>query len=149
MVLSVESCDSDSCGQWIGGLANLWRTCGDIQGYWGSVMDNVRENNKMAKWAGPHGGPLDGGHWNDADMLQVGNIGLSLTEQKSHYALWALMTGPLLIGTDVSMLTNASLLILGNEEVTARCSVVGRKIALGDAIKFHDCWLEASVSVIR
>lgn len=36
------------------------------------VMRNAAENTKMAKWAGPSGGPLDGGHWNDADMLQVG-----------------------------------------------------------------------------
>ncbi len=119
IVLSVESCDNDSCGQWIGKLANLWRTCGDIQAYFGSVMSNVASNTKMASYAGSHGGPLGGGHWNDADMLQVGNIGLSTTEQKTHYALWVLMASPLLIGTDVSELTNDSLSILGNMEVNA------------------------------
>jgi hypothetical protein len=67
MVLSVESCDDPSgCGLWIGQLANLWRTCGDIQATFASVMRNVAENTKMAKWAGPSGGPLNGGHWNDA-----------------------------------------------------------------------------------
>lgn len=72
MVLSVESCDDPSgCGTWIGKLANLWRTCGDIQATFASVMRNVAENTKMAMWAGPTGGPLDGGHWNDADMLCV------------------------------------------------------------------------------
>ena len=54
-----------------------------------------------------------------ADMLQVGDIGLSITEQYSHFALWALMASPLLMGTDVSMLSNTSLTILGNVEVTA------------------------------
>jgi|EP01047_Picozoa_sp_COSAG01_P024169 alpha-galactosidase len=52
-------------------------------------------------------------------MLQVGDIGLSITEQYSHYALWVLMASPLLVGSDVSMLTNTSLTILGNTEVTA------------------------------
>jgi hypothetical protein len=143
LVLSVESCDGTftslpvlhdgcvltgsfcsftdptGCGLWIGKLANLWRTCGDIQATFASVMGNVAENTKMAMWAGPSGGPLGGGHWNDADMLQVGDIGLSITEQRSHFALWSLMASPLLIGSDVSMLTNTSLSILGNTEVTA------------------------------
>lgn len=48
---------------------------------------------------------------------QVGDIGLSVTEQRSHFALWSLMASPLLIGSDVSMLTNTSLEILGNTEV--------------------------------
>lgn len=52
-------------------------------------------------------------------MLQVGNIGLSLIEQRTHFSLWAMMASPLLIGTDVSLLTNESLMILGNAEVTA------------------------------
>eukprot|EP00039_Didymoeca_costata_P005551 m.82420 g.82420 ORF g.82420 m.82420 type:complete len:933 (+) comp12870_c0_seq3:75-2873(+) len=120
MVLSVESCDDPTgCGLWIGELANLWRTGGDIQATFASVMNNVRENTKMAAKAGPTGGPLGGGHWNDADMLQVGNIGLSLIEQRTHFSLWAMMASPLLIGTDVSLLTNESLMILGNAEVTA------------------------------
>ena len=70
MVLSVESCDDPSpggCGGWIGKLANLWRTCGDIQATFGSVLSNVAENTKMAHWAGPSGGPLGGGHWNDGE----------------------------------------------------------------------------------
>jgi len=120
MVLSVESCDDpDGCGEWIGGLANLWRTCGDIQATFASVMNNVAENTKMAALAGPTGGPLGGGHWNDADMLQVGDIGLSITEQRSHFSLWCLMASPMLMGTDVSMLSNTSLSIMGNKEACA------------------------------
>jgi len=145
MVLSVESCDDDSCGQWIGKLANLWRTCGDIQAYFGSVMNNVAENTKMAKYAGPTGGPLGGGHWNDADMLQVGDIGLSITEQRSHYALWSLMASPLLIGSDVSMLTPTSLTILGNVEATAvnqdRLGIQGIPVGPGSAdFRNAPCW---------
>lgn len=86
MVFSVESCDDpNQCGTWIPKLANLWRTGGDIQAYFGSVMSNAEHNTRMAEHAGPSGGPLGGGHWNDADMLQVGNTGLSHDEQQSHF----------------------------------------------------------------
>ena len=54
-----------------------------------------------------------------SDILQVGDIGLSLDEQRSHFALWNIMASPLLIGSDVSMLTNTSLEILANGEITA------------------------------
>lgn len=53
IVLSVESCGSPSCGVWIKNLANLWRTTGDIQATWGSVMSNLDNNNNMAEFAGP------------------------------------------------------------------------------------------------
>jgi alpha-galactosidase len=120
LVLSVESCDDpDGCGHWVGNLANLWRTCGDIQATFKSVLRNAQENTKMAAHQGPSGGPLNGGRWNDADMLQVGNIGFNYDEQVSHFSLWSIMASPLLIGTDVSMLSNQSLSILGNTEVTA------------------------------
>lgn len=73
MVFSVESCGTmnpGDCHTWIPKLANLWRTTGDIQATWASVMSNLDNNNVMAPIAGP-------GHWNDPDMLQVraGTIG--------------------------------------------------------------------------
>ena len=74
MVLSVESCnDPTGCGAWIPKLANLWRTSGDIQATFDSVMSNAATNTRMAAIAGPTGGPTagGGGRWNDADMLQV------------------------------------------------------------------------------
>ncbi len=61
MVLSVESCNDPrpgGCGEWIGQLANLWRTTGDIQATFESVMGNLDGNNDMAAFAGP-------GKWND------------------------------------------------------------------------------------
>ena len=58
IVLSVESCSNAACGAWIGGLANLWRTTGDIQATWRSVLSNLDNNNVMAPFAGP-------GHFND------------------------------------------------------------------------------------
>ena len=145
MVMSIESCDDPAtCGQWVGSLANLWRTGGDIQAYFGSVLKNAAGNTKMAAVAGPTGGPLNGGHWNDADMLQVGNIGLSLDEQKSHFALWNLMASPLLIGADVSMLSNETLAILGNQEITAidqdAKGVQGVPVGPSAATGGQSCW---------
>jgi hypothetical protein len=122
MVLSVESCDDPSpggCGGWIGNLANLWRTCGDIQGTFASVMRNVVQNTKMARFQGPTGGPVSGGggRWNDADMMQVGNIGMNTAEQTTHFALWCLMASPLLIGADLTALDDTALGILNNTEM--------------------------------
>jgi hypothetical protein len=69
----------------------LTRTRARAQATFASVLRNVAENTKMAARAGPTGGPLGGGHWNDADMLQVGDIGLSIVEQWSHFSLWSIM----------------------------------------------------------
>eukprot|EP00730_Choanoeca_flexa_P000396 TRINITY_DN10182_c0_g1_i7.p2 TRINITY_DN10182_c0_g1~~TRINITY_DN10182_c0_g1_i7.p2 ORF type:complete len:198 (+),score=29.01 TRINITY_DN10182_c0_g1_i7:1334-1927(+) len=83
------------------------------------VSSNLDKNNRMAPFAGPNKGPAGGSNWNDADMLQVGNRGLTLTEQRSHFSLWALIASPLLIGTDLSDLTDDELSILNNTEVIA------------------------------
>ena len=145
MVMSIESCDDPAaCGTWVGSLANLWRTGGDIQAYFGSVLSNAAKNTRMAAVAGPTGGPLNGGHWNDPDMLQVGTIGLSLDEQRSHFALWNLMAAPLLIGADVSMLPAYALEILGNSEITAidqdSRGVQGVPVGPFAAAGNQDCW---------
>jgi alpha-galactosidase len=107
IVQSVESCDSpDTCGQWVSKVANLWRTGGDVQNYWGSVMSNIHKNDIMADVATP-------GHFNDPDMLQVGNVGLTPIEQRSHFSLWCITAAPLLAGTDIEHASELSLLALG------------------------------------
>ena len=64
MVESVESCGSvEGCGQWIAGIANLWRTGGDIQANWHSILGNAQRNNAMSSVANTHPG-----HFNDADV---------------------------------------------------------------------------------
>ncbi len=113
IVLSVESCSNAACGAWIGGLANLWRTTGDIQATWRSVLSNLDQNNQMAQFAGP-------GHFNDADMLQVGDAGLSPDEARSHFAAWCVIATPLLISNDlVSGIDAATIEILTAPEVIA------------------------------
>ena len=113
IVLSVESCSTVSgCGQWIGKLANLWRTTGDVQDNWASIMSNADNTEKMYSIAGP-------GHWNDPDMLQIGNPGLSINEERVQLSLWSIMASPLLIGTDLNSISNDSLNVLLNKEVIA------------------------------
>eukprot|EP01084_Bolivina_argentea_P159298 277442_1 len=113
MVLSVESCGSvTGCGEWIGNIANMWRTGGDIQDNWKSVIGAADHAQGMYSIAGP-------GHWNDPDMLEIGNPGLSLNEEKVHFSLWAIMASPLLIGTNLLEINNDSLNILLNKEVIA------------------------------
>lgn len=113
MVLSVESCGSVSgCGEWIAETANMWRTGGDIQDNWKSVMANADHTQAMWSIAGP-------GHWNDADMLEIGNPGLSLSEQRVQLSLWAIMAAPMLIGTNLLQIGSESLAVLMNTEVIA------------------------------
>ena len=73
------------------------------------------------------------GGWNDPDMLEVGNGGMTLEEEKSHFALWAISKAPLIIGADLSKISSESLAVLTNEDLIAvnqdpyseqaRCSV--------------------------
>jgi len=106
------SCEGvQGCGEYVAQAGcDIWRTTTDIQARWDSIMENLDLNSLMApvQKANP-------GHYNDPDMLQVGNVGLTIVEQKTHFALWALMGGPLLISTELSLLSEESLAILTNE----------------------------------
>ncbi len=97
---------------WIGSVCNLWRTDDDIYDAWKSVMSNYAGNVGLARYAHPGG-------WNDPDMLEVGNPGLTLREQRTQFSLWAEMAAPLLISTDVARLSHAALAILSNTAVIA------------------------------
>src|SRR4051794_28186545 len=97
---------------WGAGMGNLWRTTGDISDNWSSMISRVHTNDDLAQYAGP-------GHWNDPDMLEVGNGGMTDTEYRTHFGLWAMMAAPLLIGSDLRKATPATLRILGNREVIA------------------------------
>jgi alpha-galactosidase len=97
---------------WAEDVGNSWRTTGDISDNYGSMLGIVRRNMTLAQYAGP-------GHWNDPDMLEVGNGGMTDTEYRSHFSLWAIMAAPLLIGSDLRTATRANMEILLNKEVIA------------------------------
>jgi alpha-galactosidase len=98
--------------EWAPGIGHLWRTTGDITDRWGSVRGIIQRNMTLARYAGP-------GHWNDPDMLEVGNGGMTDTEYRTHFSMWSIMAAPLLIGSDLREATPQTLEILLNREVIA------------------------------
>ncbi len=98
-------------GESVGG--NLWRTTGDISDNWKSMSHIGFELQlDLGYYAGP-------GHWNDPDMLEVGNGGMTDTEYRTHMSLWSLLAAPLLAGNDLRHVTPAIMEILTNKEVIA------------------------------
>ena len=91
---------------------NLWRTTGDIQDNWKSMAGIGFNQSRLAPFAGP-------GHWNDPDMLEVGNGGMTETEYRTHFSLWCLLAAPLMAGNDLRHMSAATLAILANREVIA------------------------------
>eukprot|EP01118_Nematostelium_gracile_P014232 TRINITY_DN549_c0_g1_i1.p1 TRINITY_DN549_c0_g1~~TRINITY_DN549_c0_g1_i1.p1 ORF type:complete len:380 (-),score=100.50 TRINITY_DN549_c0_g1_i1:27-1166(-) len=102
----------DDPAMWAPLVGNSWRTTNDIQDNWGSVLYNLYQNEPLWEYAGPGG-------WNDPDMLEVGNGGLSYNESVAHFSLWALCKSPLIIGCDLRSVSNETLSILMNKEVIA------------------------------
>lgn len=97
-------------GPEVGG--NLWRTTGDIRDEWDSMRDNIQKQVPTAPYAGP-------GHWNDPDMLEVGNGHMTDDEYRTHMSLWALTAAPLLAGNDIRSMSETTRSILLNKEVIA------------------------------
>ena len=97
---------------WSGTVGNSWRTTGDISDNWRSMVGNLNLNDRWWNFSGP-------GHWNDPDMLEVGNGGMTNDEYQAHFSLWALIKSPLLIGCDVTKMSPQTAAILTNAEVIA------------------------------
>ncbi len=134
IVLSI--CEWGSHLPWLWGAevgGNLWRTTGDISDKWQSkkkwpdgsccelgVADIVDLQVGLYSFAGP-------GHWNDPDMLEVGNGGMTETEYRSHFSLWAILAAPLIAGNDLRDMKPEIQQILTNKEVIAvNQDVLGR-----------------------
>lgn len=98
--------------EWAPGVGQLWRTTGDISDNWPSVRSIIAQNAPLYPYAGP-------GHWNDPDMLEIGNGGMTATEYRTHMSMWAMMAAPLIIGTDLREASADTLAILGNRDVIA------------------------------
>jgi alpha-galactosidase len=126
IVLSV--CEWGKNQPWLWGAqvgGNLWRTTDDIQDRWSGkklwpgdgccsygVVNIIDEEAALYSYAGP-------GHWNDPDMLEVGNGGMTTTEYRSHFSMWCLLAAPLITGNDLRSMTPEIKTILTNREVIA------------------------------
>jgi alpha-galactosidase len=101
-------------GQWgaeVGG--HLWRTTGDISDRWQSMAGiGFDQQVGREKFAGP-------GHWNDPDMLEIGNGGMTDTEYRTHMSLWSILAAPLIAGNDIRSMSDSIKEILMNKEVVA------------------------------
>ncbi|XP_058779359.1 alpha-galactosidase-like [Vicia villosa] len=116
---------SEDPATWAKSVGNSWRTTGDINDKWDSMISRADQNNKWASYAGPGG-------WNDPDMLEVGNGGMTTEEYRAHFSIWALAKAPLLIGCDIRALDDTTKELLSNSEVIAvnqdKLGVQGKKV---------------------
>uniref|UniRef100_G1KCE2 Alpha-galactosidase n=1 Tax=Anolis carolinensis TaxID=28377 RepID=G1KCE2_ANOCA len=93
-------------------ICNLWRNYGDIQDSWDSVLSIVDWFSANQDILQPVAGP---GHWNDPDMLIIGNFGLSCEQARSQMALWTIMAAPLFMSTDLRAISESAKEILKNK----------------------------------
>jgi len=119
IVFSMCEWGVDDPWKWAADIGNLWRTTGDITDCWSctgvytrGVMEIVDQEANLWPYAGP-------GHWNDPDMLEVGNPGLSIEESRSHFSLWSMLAAPLIAGNDLRHMSPQIREILTNKEVIA------------------------------
>ena len=113
MVYSLCQYGWDSVWEWgpqVG--ANLWRTTGDISANFDRMSLIGRSQAGLAKYAAP-------GHWNDPDMLEVGNGRLTLDENQTHMTLWAMLAAPLIAGNNLTEMKPEIAAILMNKEAIA------------------------------
>lgn len=103
----------DASWEWAPALGgNLWRTTGDITPRWDRIYAILSQQEGLEAYAGP-------GHWNDPDMLEVGNGRLTEAENRAHFTMWAMLAAPLLAGNDLTAMTPAVKDVLTNRDVIA------------------------------
>jgi alpha-galactosidase len=157
IVLSICEWGNDKPWTWGQSVGHLWRTTGDIyncfdcindHGTWKSwgVMQILDMQEGLRQYAGP-------GHWNDPDMLEVGNGKLTPGEDRAHFGIWAMIAAPLIAGNDLRNMSPHTKEILTNKEVIAvnqdSLGVQGLKYAMRDSVEIwlkplqNDAWAVA------
>ena len=96
--------------EWAKEVGHLWRTTEDIVDRWDAMIDILDKERDLAKYAGP-------GYWNDPDMLEVGNGGMTAEEYKTHFSLWCMLAAPLIAGNDLGNMSPETARILTNREL--------------------------------
>lgn len=121
IVFSICEWGSNKPWLWAPDIGNSWRTTGDItarfgngadSGNWhGHVLQIIDRQKSLRQYAGP-------GHWNDPDMLEVGN-GMSVNEDRAHFSMWCMLAAPLIAGNDLQNMSPQTLEILINKDAIA------------------------------
>ena len=127
IVYSICEWGSNQPWQWaadVGG--HYWRTTGDISDNWGSVVSILDQQVGLEAYSGPNA-------WNDPDMLEVGNGGMTTEEYRAHLSLWSLLNAPLIAGNDLRTMDDTTRALLTDPEVLAVdqdwAGIQGHKIA--------------------
>ncbi|HEX9736485.1 MAG TPA: glycoside hydrolase family 27 protein [Thermoanaerobaculia bacterium] len=142
IVLSICEWGDNQPWEWGKEIGHLWRTTGDIY----ACFDCVKDHGTWKSWGvlqildkqdglRQHAGP---GHWNDPDMMEVGN-GMSVSEDRAHFSMWAMLAAPLLAGNDLRNMSRETTEILTNREVIAvdqdPLGVQGFKYSAADGVE--------------
>ncbi|MER6127396.1 ricin-type beta-trefoil lectin domain protein [Streptomyces sp. NPDC001795] len=112
ILFSICNWGTDNVWTWGSNVGNMWRTTGDVADTYTSFLSNFHSNASLAAYAGPGG-------WNDPDMLETGNGGMTTTEYQSQFSLWAEMAAPLISGSKIIGASSQTLSILTNKAVIA------------------------------
>ncbi|MCO4292516.1 glycoside hydrolase family 27 protein [Solitalea sp. MAHUQ-68] len=123
IVLSICEWGNDKPWEWGPQVGHLWRTTGDIyncfdcikdHGTWKAfgVMQILDKQDGLRKYAGP-------GHWNDPDMMEIGNGQLTPAEDRAHFSMWAMLAAPLIAGNDIRSMDKETQDVLTNKDVIA------------------------------
>ncbi len=122
IVFSLCEWGSNKAWEWAKDIGHLWRTTGDIGAVFEGTVDHgtwkslgvtaiLDLQTALRQYAGP-------GHWNDPDMLEVGN-GMTTNEDRAHFAMWSMLAAPLIAGNDIAHMSPETKAILTNKEVIA------------------------------
>lgn len=143
IVLSICEWGGNKPWEWGAEVGHMWRTTGDIydcfdceysHGTWSSwgVMKILDMQDGLREYAGP-------GHWNDPDMLEVGNGGLTVNEGRAHFSMWCMLAAPLIAGNDLTSMSEETLEILTNTDAIAinqdALGIQGFKFAAKDSVE--------------
>ena len=129
--------------EWAQKVGHAWRTTGDIFNCFDCIKDHgdwkafgVLQILDLQQGLRAHAGP---GHWNDPDMLEVGN-GMPAHQDRAHFSIWALLAAPLIAGNDLRNMSKQTLSILANRELIAvnqdTLGVQGQRHAVRDGVEF-------------
>ena len=129
--------------RWAKGIGDSWRIGPDIWCSFDSthvfptyiqcsIIDCINRNDSLRSYAGP-------GHWNDPDMLEVGN-GLSVNQDRAHFTMWCMMASPLILGNDVRNMSNETKAILTNRDLIAidqdKLGVQGLRFLIREGLEY-------------
>lgn len=110
IVFSICEWGTNKPWEWGKEVGHLWRTTEDIVDRWDAMIVILDQEKDLAKYAGP-------GYWNDPDMLEVGNGGMTVDEYKTHFSLWCMLAAPLMAGNDLENMSPETAEILKNKEL--------------------------------